>query len=317
MGVLDALEVDGEHLDNCHISACSENSNEEAGGGGEGKKGGVHEMCAAPLQGSEGKDDDTREEKAPPSIMMEAASKSPKESEGNDNNGSGNLPATIAKAATTAATKATAPFTAVGTANTTAAPATTDAKTAKTQSRIERKRTREKQRRIDINSQFNALAEVIREIEHIDLVEESRYVVLHGHQQRKPAASAGTVAPRHPSMQPIAQSTVAPKRLKSNDPNTTSIHSSLPPSLQLNSKSSLIQSNVFNPSNRIDLIAKTITQLSQLRNIRRQRTDELLVERRKCCEMKKEIEELRRLVAHYKAVGMGGGDRPQEKVREY
>ena len=52
----------------------------------------------------------------------------------------------------------------------------TDAKLK--QSRIERKRSREKQRRLDTNSQFNALADIVREIETIDLVDEMQYNLL-------------------------------------------------------------------------------------------------------------------------------------------
>ena len=45
----------------------------------------------------------------------------------------------------------------------------------KKQSRIERKRSREKQRCLDTNLQFTSLAEIVREIETVDLVEEARY----------------------------------------------------------------------------------------------------------------------------------------------
>ena len=53
--------------------------------------------------------------------------------------------------------------------------------------------------------------------------------------------------------------------------------------------------------------------------MRRKRTDLLVDASRQLCEMKKECEELRRMVAHYKAVGMsgvgkGGMMKPQEKV---
>jgi hypothetical protein len=43
------------------------------------------------------------------------------------------------------------------------------------QSRVERKRTREKKRRFDTNSQFTALAELVKEIEATDLAEEALF----------------------------------------------------------------------------------------------------------------------------------------------
>lgn len=49
--------------------------------------------------------------------------------------------------------------------------------------------------------------------------------------------------------------------------------------------------------------------------IRRRRNEELRDAKRQNCEMKKECEELRRIVAHHKAVGMHG-QKTQEKVRK-
>ena len=72
----------------------------------------------------------------------------------------------------------------------------------------------------------------------------------------------------------------------------------------------------FNPSNRVDLIARTIALLTQFRIIRRRGNEELRDARRQNCELRKESEELRRMVAHYKAMGMTAGQAaPQEKVR--
>jgi hypothetical protein len=60
-------------------------------------------------------------------------------------------------------------------------------------------------------------------------------------------------------------------------------------------------------NNRIDLFARTIVQLKKLRQLRRVRIDELRAVRSQHCELRKECEELRKTVAHYKAVGCGGG----------
>ena len=60
-------------------------------------------------------------------------------------------------------------------------------------------------------------------------------------------------------------------------------------------------------NNRIDLFARTIVQLKKLRQLRRVRIDELRAVRSQHCELRKECEELRKTVAHYKAVGMQGG----------
>jgi hypothetical protein len=60
-------------------------------------------------------------------------------------------------------------------------------------------------------------------------------------------------------------------------------------------------------NNRIDLFARTIVQLKKLRQLRRVRIDELRAVRSQHCELRKECEELRKTLAHYKAVGMQGG----------
>ena len=59
-------------------------------------------------------------------------------------------------------------------------------------------------------------------------------------------------------------------------------------------------------NNRIDLIARTIVQLKKLRQLRRVRNEELRNIRNRHCELRKDCEGLRKVVAHYKAVGMGG-----------
>ncbi|KAL3823576.1 hypothetical protein ACHAXA_002917 [Cyclostephanos tholiformis] len=58
-------------------------------------------------------------------------------------------------------------------------------------------------------------------------------------------------------------------------------------------------------NNRIDLIARTIVQLKKLRQLRRVRNEELRNIRNRHCELRKDCEGLRKVVAHYKAVGMG------------
>lgn len=141
----------------------------------------------------------------------------------------------------------------------------------KVRDRMDRKRLREKKRRTDTNSQFAALADLVREIEVTDLVEEAQ---ANARAERRRAGDNGHL---HGDPLPAA---------------------AFP---------------AFNPSNRVDLISRTIAQLTQFRIIRRRRTAEVREVERQNCELQKECEDLRRTVAHYKAVGMAGPN-PQEKV---
>lgn len=76
----------------------------------------------------------------------------------------------------------------------------------------------------------------------------------------------------------------------------------LPPS----SVANLPSSSAAASNNRIDLIARTIVQLKKLRQLRRVRNEELRTIRNRHCELRKDCEGLRKVVAHYKAVGMDG-----------
>jgi len=215
----------------------------------------------------------------------------------------------------------------------------------------ERKRHREKQRRLDTNEQFNALADIVKDIDNFDFNNEALFCLeLYG-----PNNGPGEVNCRVGGMNGGGKSDVwegmnhqqqqagptldndphsSSKKLKS-DFNINNNMTSLPP---LPNPSSLgnrnggsgsktlpqsttttLPTTTSHPiisgtstSNRIDLIARTISQLSTFRNIRNTRNNELRLEKRKVCELKKENEELRRMVAHYKTVGMG--KRLQEKV---
>lgn len=151
--------------------------------------------------------------------------------------------------------------------------------------RIERKRNREKQRRLDTNSQFTTLAAIVREIETTDFMEEAQLNSLYELTQPSQTADADSN-----------------KKLKSD--------TSFPGGTIQNTIST---TGTYSASNRVELIARTTLMLSQFRDIRKKRNAELRDARRQNCEMKKEVEDLRRMVAHYKAVGMGQ-QKPQDKV---
>ncbi|KAL9188143.1 hypothetical protein ACHAXT_006521 [Thalassiosira profunda] len=181
---------------------------------------------------------------------------------------------------------------------------------AKKQSRIEKKRHREKQRRLDTNTQFEALAEMVREIEAVDFAEEARYNLSGGagslgkanlNAHAHGAAVPGAPAPPTLEGKSPEESPAEPKKRKAGDEPL-----GLPPP----------PTAAFHPSNRVDLIARTISQLSRFRALRRRRHDELVEARRRECQLRKEADELRRTVAHYKAVGLGGmyPQKPPEKV---
>jgi len=184
---------------------------------------------------------------------------------------------------------------------------------SKKQSRVERKRSREKQRRLDTNSQFTALADIVREVETSDFVEEAQYNLNKQYGSGKGNGGGDDAlldqhlgAPASTSESTSADNGSA-KKLKSNNGDPLLQPPPLP---------------AFNPANRVDLIARTIAQLTQFRIIRRRRNEEIRERneevrdvKRQNCELRKECEELRRLVAHYKAVGMGAKhQKPQEKV---
>ena len=164
-------------------------------------------------------------------------------------------------------------------------PNETDEACSKITDRIERKRNREKQRRLDTNSQFTALAAIVREIETTDFMEEAQLNSLY--ELTQPSQTADTDGN---------------KKLKSD--------TSFPGGSIQNTIST---TGTYSASNRVELIARTSLMLSQFRDIRKKRNEELRDARRQNCEMKKEIEDLRRMVAHYKAVGMGQ-QKPQDKV---
>jgi hypothetical protein len=95
--------------------------------------------------------------------------------------------------------------------------------------------------------------------------------------------------------------------MKSLDNNTiddgTNDSKGIPPP---SSVANLPSSSAAASNNRIDLIARTIVQLKKLRQLRRVRNEELRTIRNRHCELRKDCEGLRKVVAHYKAVGMGG-----------
>lgn len=162
-------------------------------------------------------------------------------------------------------------------------------------SRVERKRNREKQRRLDTNSQFTALAAIVREIETTDFVEEAQY-----NMSNKAAAKSNALKPNEDSEK-------ANKKLKSDD--------SFADPLSSSTGTPFSTSGAFNSSNRVDLIARTSAILTQLRIIRQKRTEEVRQCRRQNCEMRKEMEEMRRMIAHYKTMGMGM-QKPHDKVSD-
>ena len=220
------------------------------------------------------------------------------------------------------------------------------------QSRVERKRTREKKRRFDTNSQFTALAELVKEIEATDLAEEALFDFNkrydnHGQeeeeeQQQHQNQVDERVGPNNSNdghdasvrVSSFASGEKHSKKFKSgdldnnnsssssdnNNNNNCPSSSSLLPMPSGAKSSTLLSSTSSATSNRIDLIARTIVQLNHFRMLRRRRNNELRECQRKNWELRKECEGLHRLVAHYKAMGkMGGGgyNRPQlqEKVR--
>lgn len=207
-----------------------------------------------------------------------------------------------------------------------------DTPNSKMLSRIERKRCREKQRRLDTNSQFTALAEIVREIETIDLVEEARYNLSMrfsgGGLGLTPTSGDGPITADEKDEgggKPSADADPTNKKLKSvhpvSDPLTASalaLHppSGTPPSSDVSGALPHLNPATlpaFNPSNRVDLIARTIAQLQQLRAIRRRRNTELRDSRRRECELRKEMEQLQTQMARLKAMGMGAPAQ-QEKV---
>ena len=120
-----------------------------------------------------------------------------------------------------------------------------------------RKRSREKQRRVDTNAQFAALADLVREIETTDLAEEARARALEEAGDRCGGGDSALLSALKP-------------------------RTSIP---------------AFNPSNRVDLISRTIAQLTQFRHIRRRRDQEVRDTKRQCCELRKQCEQLQRTVS--------------------
>ena len=218
------------------------------------------------------------------------------------------------------------------------------------QSRVERKRTREKKRRFDTNSQFTALAELVKEIEATDLAEEALFDFNKRHdnhgqegeeeqqQQQHQNQVDERVGPNNSNDGRDASVTVSSvasgekhsKKFKSGDAddinsssssssnnnnnNNCPSSSSLLPMPNGAKSSTLLSSTSSATSNRIDLIARTIVQLNHFRMLRRRRNNELRECQRKNCELRKECEGLHRLVAQYKAMGKmegGGYNRPQ------
>jgi hypothetical protein len=167
-------------------------------------------------------------------------------------------------------------------------PAAEEEACAKKSDRVERKRNREKQRRLDTNSQFTALAAIVREIETTDFADEAQFNSLYELAQQKEGGLADTDGN---------------KRLKSDFPGE---------SIQ----NSISAAGTYSASNRVELIARTTLMLSQFRAIRKKRNEELRDARSQNCEMRKEVEDLRRMVAHYKTMGLGQ-QKPQDKVRTY
>jgi hypothetical protein len=105
----------------------------------------------------------------------------------------------------------------------------------------------------------------------------------------------------------------AAKKFKSFDSSSSSSQNDIPSSTTTTLLTSVAASSTTPAAaatasnNRIDLFARTIVQLKKLRQLRRVRIDELRAVRSQHCELRKECEELRKTVAHYKAVGMQGG----------
>jgi len=206
--------------------------------------------------------------------------------------------------------------------------------------RIERKRNREKQRRLDTNSQFNALAEIVREIEVSDLAEEAArggdYLmrgeadgnsmsggsmgthVAAGNNNDRGGTGAGEdddggngiATGTDNAMEAPPNSTTASDSNNDNDPSkrlkSENSNPMPPPPLPAS----------YNASNRVDLIAHTISQLRRFRSIRRRQNNELRDLNRENCEARKECEGLRRAVAHYKAMELDSAQqmKPKEKV---
>ena len=223
------------------------------------------------------------------------------------------------------------------------------------QSRVERKRTREKKRRFDTNSQFTALAELVKEIEATDLAEEALFDFnkrydnhgqegeeeqQHQHQNlvdervgpnnsndgRDASVTVSSVASGEKHSKKFKSEDLDNNNSSSSNNNNNNNNNNCPSSTSLlpmpnGAKSStLLSSTSSATSNRIDLIARTIVQLNHFRMLRRRRNNELRECQRKNCELRKECEGLHRLVAQYKAMGKmegGGYNRPQlrEKVR--
>ena len=186
--------------------------------------------------------------------------------------------------------------------------------------RVERKRCREKQRRLDTNSQFAALVDVVREVELQDLADEARI-------QRR--GGLGSTFGRYAGQRPDASKTpdgrgqdgdpggpnggasssnAAPASAEDDDETAPSL-----PASAGDSKSCPILA--FNPSNRVDLIARTIQQVQRLRELRRSKNDELREVYGKNAEMRKEIERLRRTVAHHKAMELQGRSHMPQQQR--
>ena len=272
-------------------------------------------------------------------------------------------------------------------AEVTSSTATTTA--VKNLSRVEKKRSREKQRRLDTNSQLAALTNLVQDIDATDLAEEEAMAVAYnyarkarqwnneggqaetnndnmiqggggggGQQQQhcgrevsmfdedstmmmmmntmmesrhvvegmvgvKGSPAGGFSIPAPPKLADLITqpNTVeggnAAKKFKSFDSSSSSSSSSqndIPSSTTLltlaaafSTAAAASASNNRIENNRIDLIARTIVQLKKLRQLRRVRIDELRAVRSQHCELRKECEELRKTVAHYKVVGMQGG----------
>jgi hypothetical protein len=170
---------------------------------------------------------------------------------------------------------------------------------AKRCDRVERKRNREKQRRLDTNSQFNTLAAIVREIETTDFMEESQFNSLFEVPPEK-------LKPGEATADAASEGDEGNKRLKSDS-------SSNPLFPGGSIQSAISAAGTYTASNRVELIARTSLMLNQFRTIRKHKNEELRDAKRQNCEMRKEIEDLRRIVAHYKTMGIGQ-QKPQEKV---
>ena len=272
-------------------------------------------------------------------------------------------------------------------AATTSSTATTATKDqSRVEKSVEKKRSREKQRRHDTNSQLAALTDLVQDIDATDLAEEeeamavayytyarkarqwnnkggqaetnndnmiqgeggggggqphcgredsmfdedstmmmtmntmmeSRHVV-EGMVGVKGFPAGGFSIPAPPNLHLadlITQSNTvegnAAKKFKSFD--SSSSQNDIPSSTTLltSAAASSIAAAATASNNRINLIARTIVQLKKLRQLRRVRIDELRAVRSQHCELRKECEELRKTVAHYKVErimqgGSGGG----------